>query len=140
MLNKLLQGYVDKSYDELLEIARRCFGDLSVDLESLFEDESVSAMGIMLIIATCLGSDGKLTSLECNFLRDLLECDHDEKSIMAMVASFNNAKSYEMVDQLADSLPDSKKASLVSFCLCFLAVDETITRDEVAFVIKLMEP
>lgn len=32
-----------------------------------------------------------------------------------------------------------KNTALLSFCLCLLAVDETISRDEVAFFTRLMD-
>ena len=137
--NEILQNYVNKSYDELLFFAQQSFTEVLPDLARSFEGSEGAAKAMMVIVSACLGADGKLTMLEAKFLNDLLGVDDDYESTMQMVAALGDDESRDLVDQLADALPTDKKAALVSFCLCFLAVDETITRDEVAFVVKLME-
>ena len=138
--NEILQNYVDKSYDELLFLARENIAEVTPDLVCFFEGKEDAAKALMIIVSACLGADGKLTALEAKFLKDLLGTDDDCESTMQMVATLGDDESRDLTDRLADALSADKKASLVSFCLCFLAVDETIHRDEVAFVVKLMEP
>ena len=139
--NDLLQNYVNKSYDELLSLARASVAHFSDDIQSIFPDEDDSARVLMIIIASCIGVDGTFSTLEYKFICDLLGSDagfsYDE--VLEIIKSHYGAESIELTDQLADVLNDEKKAALISFCLCFLAVDETIERNEVAFVIKLME-
>ena len=137
--NEILQDYVNKSYDELLFFAQQSFSEVAPSLSNVFGGSEGAAKAMMVIVSACLGADGKLTMLEAKFLNDLLGVDDDYESTMQMVAAFGDDESRDLTDQLADALPADKKAALVAFCLCFLAVDETITRDEVAFVYKLME-
>ncbi|MBE6661499.1 MAG: hypothetical protein E7605_08885 [Ruminococcaceae bacterium] len=137
--NEILQNYVNKSYEELLFFAHQSFAEVAPDLTRFFKDDDGAAKALMVIIAACLGADGKLTALESKFLNELLNQEDDYESTVNMVAALGDDESRDLTDQLADALPADKKAALVSFCLCFLAVDETITRDEVAFVVKLME-
>ena len=137
--NELLQNYVDKSYGELLGIAQLSFKDFAPCLSDMFDGSEGAAKALMVIVSSCLGTDGKITALENKFLNELMGTDSDYETTLAMATVFGDAEGRELTDKLADVLPDDKKAALLSFCLCFLAVDETITRDEVAFVYKLME-
>ena len=139
--NELLQNYVDKSYDELVGLARASIAAFSDDLQSIFPDGTDSAQVIAIIISSCIGVDGKFSTLEYKFMCDLLGCGDkfSYEDLKDIVQSHYGAESIALTDSLADVLSDDKKAALISFCLCFLAVDETIERNEVAFVIKLME-
>ncbi|MBP3395890.1 MAG: hypothetical protein J6L87_01835 [Clostridia bacterium] len=134
-LNQLLQNYVNMSYDELLSQANH---SLSQFINTLGSAESASKI-CAVITAACLGVDGKLTSLESKFLNDLLDSDHSYDSNLDFVQSLSGDEACKLVDELVDSLSADAKAAVVSFCLCFLAVDETISRDEVAFVYRLID-
>ena len=137
-LDQLLQRYVNMSYDELLGLAKYSL--------SQFIDTIVDGMGsenaskaLALITAACLGADGKLTSLEHQFINDLLDSDDSYAENLSFVQSLGTDDARKLVDNLVDSLSADEKAAAVSFCLCFLAVDETITRDEVAFIDRLID-
>ena len=58
---------------------------------------------------------------------------------LEFVRSLGTDEARELVDGLVDSMSADDKAAAISFCLCFLAVDETITRDEVAFIDRLID-
>lgn len=139
--NELLQNYVNKSYDELVDLARVSLAVFSDDLQSIFPEDTDSAQVIAIIISSCIGTDGKFSTLEYKFMCDLLGTGDmfSYEDLKAIIEGHYGIESIELTDQLADVLTDDKKAALISFCLCFLAVDETIERNEVAFVIKLME-
>ena len=136
--DKLLQNYVNKSYDELLSLAKY---SMSQFIDTLVEqsDSEGAAKVCALITAACLGADAKLSYLEHKFFNDLLDSDDDYFENLEFVSGLGNDKAREMTDRLVDSLSDDEKAAAVSFCLCFLAVDETISRDEVAFIARLID-
>ena len=79
--------------------------------------------------------------LSYSLRRDLIGCGSDTtyESAKAFIQDNYSADGIQITDQFADILSAEKKAALVSFCLCLMAVDETIDRNEVAFVLKLIE-
>lgn len=139
--NKMMLNYVNKSYDELVDLANASIAIFSDDLKNIFPDESDFSHVISIIISSCIGIDGKFTALEYKFMCDVLGCgdkfNYDQ--LKDIVQSQFGKESIALINNIADALPDNKKAALISFCLCFLAVDEAIERNEVAFLIKLME-
>ena len=81
---------------------------------------------------------GKLTELECKFVSDLFEGVSYEE-IKQLVEAHHSAEMVQFVDEFVDGFPVEIKSKLLTLCCCFLAVDETISRDEIAFVYKLCE-
>lgn len=137
--NELLQRYVNQSYDELLGLAKYSLSKVSDELTSIFGGSEEAAKALMVVTAACYGSDSRLTTLEYNFLKELLGSDMDYDSMKGMIEALGGSDAMDLTDQLVDSLSSDGKAALVSFCICLLAVDETISRDEVAFIAQLME-
>ena len=87
-------------------------------------------------IFTCIASDGQLTSLEKKFVCDLFNVD--AATVDGIFKSINS-EIIRIVHEVFDSIPtDEVKAALLSFCACFLAVDERVTREEFAFLQKLI--
>ena len=134
-----LQRYVNSSYDELLFFANHSLADIIDEVQKIFKNDDDTAQVLLTVVAACIGVDGKLSSLEHKFICDILELESTYEETMGVVSSLGGEKAEEFVDKLADALPAEKKAALVTLCLSFLAVDETISRDEVAFVCKLIE-
>lgn len=137
--NELMQRFVDMSYDKLLSTANQAFADLSAHFEDFFDrDPDSSARALLLLTATCLGADNTLSKLEYRFINDLLNADHSYEDLLSMVKGVNGDEAVGMIDKLTDTLEGDARASLLALALCILAVDETISRDEVAFIKKLM--
>ena len=135
-LNELLQDYVNKSYDELLAFGKIALSNLLDPLQSIFGTQQEVAQVVVIIISACIGVDGKISALENKFVGDLLDNPGDYSS---MIAQLSCEKSRQLTDQLFDSLTGDTKTHLLLFCLSFLAVDETISRDEVAFIKRLLD-
>ena len=137
-LNQLLQKYVNMDYDELLGLAKF---SLSQFIDSVVTGISASGASkvVALMTAACLGADGKLSTLENKFFNDLLDCDDSYADNLEFVQSLGTDEARALVDAMVDSMSAEDKAAAVSFCLCFLAVDETITREEVAFIDCLID-
>lgn len=137
--NELMQRFVNESYDSLLTLANSAFADLSEHLKKFFHNApDYSAQSILLLTATCLGADGKLTALEHRFVNELLNANHSYDSLMSTISQLYSAENVEIVDKLTDTLDANARTSLLTLALCFLAVDEAITRDEAAFISKLI--
>ena len=135
--NDLLQDFVDKPYEELVSIANGAL-EVIVDGFSKINTESKPADFIIPFIATTLASDGKYTQLEHNFLNTVLETDISYDDSKHFVQSYYNEEIFDLVDQMIDACGHDLKNALVIFCLCFAAVDETITREEGAYIAKLL--
>ena len=78
-------------------------------------------------------------TLRGKFMNDILEADHAYEDTCEMVAALSCSESREIMDNLIDSLPSEAKAAGLTLALCFCAVDETISREEVAYFKKLMD-
>jgi hypothetical protein len=137
-LNQLLQKYVNMDYDELLGLAKF---SLSQFIGTIVDSTGATGASkiVAVMTAACLGADGKLTALENKFFNDLLDCDDSYADNLDFVQNLGTDEARQLVDGMVDRMSSEEKAAAVSFCLCFLAVDETITRDEVAFIDRLID-
>lgn len=138
-INELLQKYVDMDYDQHLFFANASIDTMRGSLKELFGDDANVAKILMVVVAACLGADNKLTSLESRFLSDLLGMPHNYQDNLNMVAAIGDDESRDMLDTLVDQLSGDAQAALLSFCLTFMAVDETISREEVSFIKRLLD-
>ena len=138
--NEILQGYVNMSYDQLLSIAKPECRKFATALMTGFDgDSDTASKALLMFFAVLLGADGRLTKLEHQFLNDMLGGDHSYEDTCEMVAALSRAESRELIDNMIDAMPDEYKAAGLTVALCFCAVDESITREEVAFFAKLMD-
>ena len=135
-LNDLLQDYVNKSYDELLSFAKISLSHLVDPFTEIFGSQQDAAQVTAFIISACVGVDGKITALEAKFIRDLLGVNEDYTEV---IAKMSNEDSRTLTDKIMDSFTGDMKSHMLLFCLSFLAVDETISRDEGAFVRRLLD-
>ncbi|MBQ9736532.1 MAG: hypothetical protein IJV96_07100 [Clostridia bacterium] len=133
----LLKKYVNSSYDELLNLCKANLGELCGILGKYFGQEQTSTT-LMILFGTCISVDGKLNGLECKFINDLLGANMSSDEIMKLAQSCVNTNAANFIDSIADALPAEEKSVLLSACLCFLAIDETITVDEIKFLEKLI--
>ena len=138
---ELMQKMVNYSYEELVGIGRNSFSKLMPAFDAFFDgaEEGTDANAFIVLIAACLGVDGKLTELEWRYTNDLLEANHSYDALYNVVSGLCGSQSEELIDSLTDTLEDNAKMELLTLVLCFLAVDETITAKESAFVRKLLE-
>lgn len=132
-----LQEFVNKSYNELLEIANQAFCLIVEAYDKINPDGEVSDF-FLPFIATTIAADGQLTSLELTFLNDVLEGNLAYEEAKSFAQAYYNPEIFEVVDQMIDACGKDLKHALVIFCVCFAAVDETITREETAYLAKLL--
>ncbi len=135
-LRELLQEYVDLSYKELWEIAYNAWAKMKPYFDKATKDGD-GTIFIIGFLGTSLAADGKFTDLECQLVCDLFGVDADTAK---SVYSRTSKETLDIIDNVFDEMLETQeiKVAVLTFCLCFLAVDETINRDEIAFIQRLM--
>ena len=84
--NELMQRFVNESYDSLLTLANSAFADLSEHLKKFFHNApDYSAQSILLLTATCLGADGKLTAIGYGNVTVTVTCGKFEATCLITV-------------------------------------------------------
>lgn len=136
-LKQILQDFVNESYENLVNMARAAFADIQTTFEKAAPGVNASTL-LVALFATSLAVDGKLTELECKFVSELFDGVTYEET-KQLVEAHHSAEMVAFIDEFVDGCPLEIKSKLLTLCCCFLAVDETISRDEVAFVYKLCE-
>lgn len=135
--NELMQTYVNMSYDELVARAQKTL----VDLIPVFDKASSDGNGsrtLFHLILTSLAVDGKFSSLEFDFLKDVFATDISYDDAKDMVASYYSDEAQDALDEFIDSFDGDLRATLLELATCAIAVDETINKDEVKFISKLI--
>ena len=134
-LNELLKREVNKSYDELLYIAKCAMVDL-LPLCKALDAENGGVVMLLNVILTAVASDGKLSSLETKFVADLIGIDKDK--LMKMLGSAIKPEAMDLTDKFADSLNQDGKASVVALIVAVIACDGRVTPEENAFLRKVI--
>ena len=130
-----LQDLVNKDYNELLGFAKIAIGELYPACKVVDEDHGGVFM-MTSIILSAIAADGKLSGIEKKFLMELLDLDEDK--LNAFVGMYD-ARMAELTDKFADALPAEMKAHVVMLVASIAACDETISREETAFLAKILE-
>ena len=144
--DKLLQDCVNTPYDDLVRLAELNLQKIFPALEDFFEDcdfedcdfEDPIAYVMATTIANCLGADGKLTALERRFVNDILNANHSHNTLVDLINSRMDEDHEEMMINLVNGLDEKDASAYLTFCLCLLACDETITAEENAFFRRLL--
>ena len=136
-LNEILQDFVNEPYENLVSMAQEAIVRLRPVLDDLSKEEKSGSTILVALMATSLAVDGKLSDLEYQFVCDVLGEDFPREDVKGLAAAHYSDEMMELVDGLVDACSTDLKSTLITFCCCFLAVDETISRDEVAFIQKL---
>ena len=134
---QLMQNYVNAPYDVLLSVANSSLEKLMPYFAEFAEDGNGANVLLPLLCVT-VAVDGKFSELEYKFVKDVTGIDETYDNFKNFVQQFYADEWFETVDKLIDSCPDEIKNSLLSFCLSFTAVDEKISREENAFIAKLI--
>ena len=126
-------------YEELLALANVSLKTASSAFSDHLGGPDIVAKFMLLLTSTSLCADQTITPQETKFVNDLLGSDTDYETMCGQLEAMNTEESRLLVDIGAGTLDPNSKDALIDLCLCFLAVDERITRSEVKFVRKLMD-
>lgn len=124
-LDEFLKKIVNKDYNELLAYANTALSRIQPELARIVGDET-ALKAVLLVITTCCASDGVLTSLEKQFLTDLIGIDPSDAR--RFVADNNDPN---FVQNLISAMNDDMKKHFIMLCSSCFAVDETISKDEI---------
>ena len=133
-LNTFLQDFVNREYDELVSIAKTAIGKLYPACAAVDKDNDGFFM-MTSIILTAIGADHTLTAKERALLRDVMNIDDDTISRYIKLYNSNMA---ELVDSFADNLSEEIKSHVMILVLSIMCVDEKISKEETAFIHKLL--
>ena len=136
--NEILQEIVNQSYEQLLQNASDALGDLMPFFNEAADDGN-GAKFIVPVICTVMAADGKFSQLEYKFIKELVNSDMSYDQFKGVVQQYYTESWRNTVDQLIDACDTKTKASLLCLCTYFAAVDETISKEETAFLRKLMD-
>ena len=130
----LMQEFVNKDYDELLALAKQAVTRVLPVCKTV--DEQNNGIGALTaILLSSVAADGKLTRLEAQFLSDITGLD---AAGVDKLTDMYSGKMVELTDLLADKFSQETKADIMVLVTCLAACDETISREETAFLRQIM--
>lgn len=130
----LMQEFVNKDYDELLALAKQAVTRVLPVCKTV--DEQNNGIGALTaILLSAVAADGKLTRLEAQFLGDITGLD---AAGVDKLTDMYTGKMVELTDLLADKFSQETKADIMVLVTCLAACDETISREETAFLRQIM--
>lgn len=130
----LMQEFVNKDYDELLALAKQAVTRVLPVCKTV--DEQNNGIGALTaILLSSVAADGKLTRLEAQFLSDITGLD---AAGVDKLTDMYTGKMVELTDLLADKFSQETKADIMVLVTCLAACDETISREETAFLRQIM--
>ncbi len=133
--NETLQNLVNKDYDELLGFAKIAIGKIYPACQEVDKDNKGVFM-LTSIILSAIAADGKLTAIEKKFLKDLLEITDEQVDFY--ITAYDSQMA-ELTEKFANTLSAELKANVVMLVCAVAACDETISREETAFIQKLLD-
>lgn len=133
--DELLQNYVNSDYEVLVNIAREALGKVLPTCQAVDPDNKGMLM-LSSIILSAVGADGVLTAKEREFLRDVLGLDDEQISKYIKMYDSNMV---DLVNNFADKLSDDVKTQTLTLIICVAACDEKISREETAFIRKILD-
>ena len=132
--NEILQKFVNTDYATLVNIAKGAINDLLPVCKAV-DPENDGFLMLSSIILSAIGSDGKLTYKEKCFLKDCLGFDDE---LIDKYIGLYDSKMEALVDKFTDDISTDVGATTLTLVTAIAACDETITREESAFIHKLL--
>ncbi len=135
IIGDIKNKYNHMSSEQLLERAKECYNELLPIFNSL-DKRGNGKPYVAVFMGTALAADGKLSNAEYEFVSKLLSMSYEDAC--AFVSKHLGEKAASISDRIFDSCTEELKETLLDFCLCFLAVDNTITAEETEFIARLL--
>ena len=133
-IHKILQEIVNEPYESLVGMAKAAICDLLPSFNDYADDGNGESI-MVAFFATSLAVDNKLTALEAQFCSDIFGLS--KEAVLKLVQPYATNEMVNAVNTIVDSLDVKLKPKVLMLCACFLAADETISVEEVAFIRKL---
>lgn len=132
--NELMQKYVNEDYSTLVAFSQKALANL-IPVCKKVDPDNDGFMMVSSLVLSAIGADGTLTALERKFLGDVLGLS--DENISKYIKMYNSRMA-DLVDHFADSLTTDIKADTAMLIICICACDEKISREETAFIRKLL--
>lgn len=132
--NELMQKYVNEDYSTLVLMAQKAMSNLIPVCKEVDPDND-GFMMISSLVLSAIGADGTLTVLERKFLRDVMGLS--DENISKYIKMYSS-KMADLADHFADNMTTDIKADVAMLIICICACDEKISREETAFIRKLL--
>ena len=132
--NELMQKYVNEDYSTLVVMAQKAMSNLLPVCKRVVADND-GFMILSSLVLSAIGADGTLTALERKFLRDVMGLS--DENISKYIKMYSS-KMAELADHFADNMSTDIKADTAMLIICICACDEKISREETAFIRKLL--
>ena len=132
---KVLEKYINLTYPDLLELAKKNISKLYPYFCSIAKDGD--GIGLMFM-GGCLASSGEFSYLEKKLMRNLFGDAINLFTRRAVAKDSNKQEYIDIANIVYNNCPSDLIDSLRSLALCFLAVDEHNDYEKNAFVHKLL--
>lgn len=132
--NELMQKYVNEDYSTLVVMAQKALSSL-IPVCKKVDPDNDGFMMVSSLILSAIGADGTLTGLERKFLGDTMGLS--DENISKYIKMYNS-KMVDLADHFADNMGTDIKADAAMLIICICACDEKISREETAFIRKLL--
>lgn len=132
--NELMQKYVNSDYETLVHLAQQALVNLLPICKKVDTDNDGLFMATSIILSA-IAADGVLTGLEKKMLKDAL--GQDDATIQKFISMYDS-RMVELTDHFADNMSIDTKADVLMLVTAVAAVDEKISKEETAFIKKLM--
>ena len=132
--NELMQKYVNEDYSTLVAFSQKALANL-IPVCKKVDPDNDGFMMVSSLVLSAIGADGTLTALERKFLGDVLGLSAEN---ISQYIKMYNSRMADLVDHFADSLTTDIKADTAMLIICICACDEKISREETAFIRKLL--
>ncbi len=130
---EIKQDFVNMDYSQLVKTCKQAIADVLPTLQA-YDKENNGALLLTAIVHASIGADGTLSALERRFIKDVLGVD--DSFVDTLLRTYTSSVA-DLTDTLADRISAEGKAAITVIAICFTAVDETINRDENAFLNRL---
>ena len=132
---ELLQKYVNTDYNTLVAFARDSLNKITPVFEALDKEHNGSLL-LVAILNAGIGADGQLTVKEKAFLNDAFGL---APATVDNLINLFTGKEFDLIDILHDKLDGDARFHVFNIIAVLAACDETISRDEINFLRKVME-
>ena len=133
--SELMQKYVNTDYSMLVDFAKEAVTRLMPFCKAV-DTKNDGYYMLTALILSAIGADGVLSALEKKMLRDVMNLS--DESIQKLISMYDS-KMPELANYFADNMTADTKADAIMLITVIAAVDEKISREETAFIKKLME-
>lgn len=137
---KMLQEIVDLSDEEKLSLIADSYTNLFPVLTQIDKENHGLAL-LTAILASAVNADGKMNVSELAVVASVLSTLNIEvplEDIVKLMSIHRNSQNYDMIHALAKALPNELRSHLITLVMAISAIDDTIDKSEVAYILDLI--